>query len=456
MKQKMISLLWIFLILVLAACNRANQMEPGANIPPITTPPSEEIVIDEPEVDKSTPEIDPAIACPAAPAGAHLLVDAARGICFHYPENYGVFQGDDGGYTLYVRSLMNTEAPLVSFIFIPAGGHSLNDFVAQSLATFSLPASDIYDVTLDGKPAIMLDNFPGQDTNRRLLVLYNDQVIEMMVARIGPEYGEVGFQAESLYKTITESFQFIAPVAGAPLQAGPECPVAAEGQNLYTNAEDGYCLLLPDGYAVDDSLTTDHGGAETAIYVGSLMDVAHPRLFITVTDARGQTLDVITADREAELEADLPEFEVSWSFGHMLDGIAANQFDQVPGQDFSRQVVLVYNGRLYTLTFIPDDETAGDAYAEMQSLYDLVMDSFSFTGQPPVTMSTGQDPMRLARWYLEQEQADYSMPAGWPPGFDPASVSSSVSAASISEFSPFFADSAAGMPIPLPSIADRS
>ncbi len=61
----------------------------------------------------------------------------------------------------------------------------------------------------------------------------------------------------------------------------------------------------------------------------------------------------------------------------MLDGEPANQFDQVPGQDLSRQVLMVHNGRLYTLTFIPDDPDAGAAYDEMQLLYDTVMDSFS-------------------------------------------------------------------------------
>jgi hypothetical protein len=61
----------------------------------------------------------------------------------------------------------------------------------------------------------------------------------------------------------------------------------------------------------------------------------------------------------------------------MLDGVWANQFEQVPMQDLSRQVVLVRDGRLYTLTFIPDDPAA-DAYVEMQALYDLVLDSFSF------------------------------------------------------------------------------
>jgi hypothetical protein len=70
-----------------------------------------------------------------------------------------------------------------------------------------------------------------------------------------------------------------------------------------------------------------------------------------------------------------------WSFGYMLDGVPANQFDQVPGQDLSRQVIMVHNGRLITLTFIPDDAAAGEAYAAMQILYDAVMDSFSFLGQ---------------------------------------------------------------------------
>ena len=146
---------------------------------------------------------------------------------------------------------------------------------------------------------------------------------------------------------------------------------------LFTNAEDGYCLLLPVGYVADDSLTTEGGGTETSVYVGSPLDVAHARLFITVEDAGGRSLEEVTAEKVSEFETALPGSDVIWSFGYMLDGVLANQFEQVPGQDLSRQVVLVRDGRLYTLTFIPDDPAA-DAYVEMQTLYDLVLDSFSF------------------------------------------------------------------------------
>ena len=62
----------------------------------------------------------------------------------------------------------------------------------------------------------------------------------------------------------------------------------------------------------------------------------------------------------------------------MLDGVPANQFEQVPGQDLSRQVFFVRGDQLYTLTFVPDDPAAGAPYEEMAALYDLVMDSFSF------------------------------------------------------------------------------
>lgn len=155
------------------------------------------------------------------------------------------------------------------------------------------------------------------------------------------------------------------------------CPEAPVGTTLFTNGEDGYCLLLPDGYAVDDSLTTDNGGAETAVYVDSLMDAAHPRLFITVEEANGRTLEAVTTAKQEEFA----DFDLSYSFGLMLDGVPANQFEQLPGQDLSRQVVLVKDGRLYTLTFTPDDPAAGDAYSDMQILYETVLNSFSFLRQ---------------------------------------------------------------------------
>ncbi|MCA9953677.1 MAG: hypothetical protein KC434_03090 [Anaerolineales bacterium] len=152
------------------------------------------------------------------------------------------------------------------------------------------------------------------------------------------------------------------------------CSEAPVGTTLFTNVEDGYCLLLPDGYAVDDSLTTDNGGAETAVYVDSMLDSSHARLFITVEAANGRTLEEVTTTKQEEFA----DFDVLYTFGYTLDGVPANQFDQLPGQDLSRVLLLVKDGRFYTLTFTPDDPAAEGAYADMQTLYDTVLTSFSF------------------------------------------------------------------------------
>lgn len=366
--------LLLFVLLALAACGSAGGDEPAAD--DVVSQPA----ADQPDTVEPTPAVETGSDkvsvdnCPEAAPGAHQLIYAAQGICFLYPDNYDVFQGEDGALTLYVRSLLNTEAPLASVRLEALDGRSIQEVIPDYPSDADLATMSFLTIDLGGEQAMVLDNLPGQDINRRVIAMHDGRVVDIMVARIGEEYGEVGQQAEALYQMITESFQFIGIEPEAPLLAGPECPEAPVGSSLFTNAEDGFCLLLPDGYAVDDSLTTDNGGAETAVYVDSLMDTAHPRLFITVENANGRTLEEVTTAKQEEFA----DFEVMYSFGYMLDGVPANQFEQLPGQDLNRQVVLVHNDRFYTLTFVPDDPSMGDVYTEMQTLYDMVMDSFSF------------------------------------------------------------------------------
>lgn len=370
MKPKIIVIASLLLLFALAAC--ATTL--GEALQPTQPDTTAEPV--EPQKDKVSVD-----HCTQPAAGTHQLIYAAIGVCFLYPDQYDVMQADDKGIHLYIRSLLNTEAPLFSLSVEPASGRSLDEVTAQRLINYSLPENHSQAFELGGEPAILLDNLPGQDTNRRVIAIYNGMVYDLMVARIGAEYGAVGEQAEALFTTITSSFQFIGIELHAPLLAGPECQQMLAGTTLFTNTGDGYCLLLPEGYAVDDSLTTENGGSETAVYMDSPQDASHARLFITVVEADGRSLEEATAAHEAEIEAAAPGSDVIVSFGYMLDGVAANQFDQVPGQDLSRQVLLVHNGRLYTLTFKPDDPAASEAYNEMQTLYEMLMDSFSFLWQ---------------------------------------------------------------------------
>lgn len=318
--------------------------------------------------------------CPTAEPGHHQLIYAAKGICFNYPDTYDVFEGEDGSFTLYVDSLLNTEAPIASFNFEPANGRPLEAVLGAYLPHVDFTLARPLTINLGGETAVVLDNMPGQDINRRVIVIYDGLVMDMMVARIGEEYGAVGEQAEVLFETIVDSFQFIGIEPEAPLLAGPECPEAVAGTFLYTNFEDGYCLLLPDGYTVDESLISKEGSSQTAVFVDSPLNTANPKLFILVEAANGRTLEAVTTDKAAEIKEILGS-DAQWSFGHMLGGVAANQFDQVPGQDLSRQVLLVKDGRFFSLVFIPDEAAMGQAYAEMELLYDTVMESFDFLRQ---------------------------------------------------------------------------
>jgi hypothetical protein len=373
--KKYLFLLALFTLFALVACSPSGGGEPASE--PIVEP-TLETDVEQPEGElpaEGSEEMEEMTTadCPEAAAGTHQLIDAVQGICFLYPDNYDVIRTDDGSLTMYVKSLLNTEAPLATVRVEDVNGRTIQEIIPDYPSDADLASMSFLTVDLGGEIATVLDMLPGQDTNRRIIALHNDRIVDIMIARVGEEYGEVGQQAEALFQTMTGSFQFIAIDPAADLVAGPECPEASEGQVLYTNTEDGFCLLLPEKYMVDDTLGSDTG-TETAVFVESLMNTAEPKLFITVQPANGRTLEEVTAAKEEEFA----DFGVSYSFGYMLDGVPANQFDQLPGQDLNRQVVLIHNDRFYTLTFMPDDPAMADVYAEMETLYEVVMDSFSF------------------------------------------------------------------------------
>lgn len=374
MKQKTIFKITLLItLLFLAGCSMAGGREPAADIPEQNEDAGDPIIEDV-VADKITVE-----SCAEAESGTHQLIYAAQGICFLYPDHYDVFQGEDGSLALYVRSLLNTEAPLAIIHFEALDGRPIQEIVPGYPSDAELATISLLTIDLGGEMATVLDNLPGEDINRRVVAVRDDKVYDLMISRIGPDYGAVGEEAEALYDLITSSFQFIGTEPGAPLLAGPECPNLAENETLYTNEVIGYCLLLPANFKVQE-INPEAEQNEMVFYVDSLQDVNHAKLFISVTDANGRSLQEITDEKQAEIASIMGENPM-WSFGYMLDGVAANQFDQVPGQDLSRQVLMVHDGRLFTLTFVPDEAAVGDAYVEMQTLYDKVMDSFSFLWQ---------------------------------------------------------------------------
>lgn len=316
--------------------------------------------------------------CPEAEPGTHQLVAPAQGVCFLFPDSYNAVQGEDGTITLYVRSSFLNHVPLASIRYSPAKGQTLDELAAQRISDYAWPDTQPQSITFGGEAAVMLDNLSGQDTNRRVVAVHEDRVYDMVINGVGANYGTAGELAEELYDTVIASLQFIDIDSQVPMLAGPECPFSKENTMWYTNEPFGYCLLLPASYT---ALSIDSEGAEVAFYVDSVQDTTHPRLFITVTDADGRTLEEVTMGREAEIEKEVDGSDVMWSWASLVDGEPANLFRLVPGQQLSRQVVTLHNDRVYTFTFLPDGPETDKTYTEMLSLYEIVMDSFSFLWQ---------------------------------------------------------------------------
>jgi len=200
MKHKSLLFVLMFTLLALAACNSVTADTD-----------------DDPTAAQDVSGKISVANCVEAEPGTKQLIYAAQGVCFLYPDNYEVFQVDDGSLTLYMDSLLNTEAPLASIQFKALDGRTLQEVIPDYPSNAELATMSLLTIDLGGEIATVLDNIPGQDINRRVIALHEGRIIDIMIARFGPEYGDVGEQAEALYTMITDSFHFIGIEPEAPL-----------------------------------------------------------------------------------------------------------------------------------------------------------------------------------------------------------------------------------------------
>lgn len=152
-----------------------------------------------------------------------------------------------------------------------------------------------------------------------------------------------------------------------------DCPTQAPGTMLLVDEVHGYCLLYPDMYRVEKK-----NDRQTALFVESMLGVDHAKLFIEVRSGDGQTVQQAVED----LISSYPGFDLQPQYGLAVGGedlVAV--IDQVPGRYLSRQIVMVHDGWLYKLTFIPADKSAGEMYKQMEKLFRAVATSFTFLDQ---------------------------------------------------------------------------
>jgi len=309
--------------------------------------------------------------CSEATADTRLLKNKRHGYCLLYPIGYKVEKPSDIETELVVGSLLNAEDPRADIKVEDAAGRTADERAKQIAADFTGFPIERSSVVLGGVEAIVLDKLPGQDINRQVLFEHEGLLYHLTFWPADESAGDAYRRMEALYDTIVASFAFIPQSDEWAL--GEDClEPKADTQSLFAGSHN-FCVLYPIDYEVAQPVEN-----ELVFFVGSLQDVEHPKLFVEVQDADGRTAEQVADELQAEVQKSMPGTSVERTFGLWVGYEPAAVLENVPGQDISRQVIVVHDGRLFKLTFVPADATAGEVYTQMESLYTTVIDSFRF------------------------------------------------------------------------------
>jgi len=160
---------------------------------------------------EAPPSTQPADPCPTPGEGQLLLRNETDGYCLLYPAAYTLDQTNPGVTDIVVDNVMNHWDPRLSIAVSDAAGQTLEDIAAQLATDYAPPGFEItpQSITVAGEGAVLLDNLPGQDLNRRVAFLHGGTLYRLFIAPLGDEGSEVRRQAEMLYQLALESFRFL-------------------------------------------------------------------------------------------------------------------------------------------------------------------------------------------------------------------------------------------------------
>ena len=156
--------------------------------------------------------------CPTPNADQQLLLSQENGYCLLYPAEYSLALPNPDAIEIVKDTVMNHIDPRLSIQVEAAAGRNLAEVARQMEADY-VPAGFSVErgtITVDGVEAVMLDNLPGQDLNRRVAFVQNGRLYSLFFAPVGDEGSDVRRQAERLYRQVLDSFRFLEATASTP------------------------------------------------------------------------------------------------------------------------------------------------------------------------------------------------------------------------------------------------
>lgn len=153
--------------------------------------------------------VEPTSVCPTPAGDAQLLVNAADGYCLLYPAGYIAEQTAPGATSIVLGSRMNHTDPRVGIEVSDAQGRTLEEIGDQFVADYALGFDVVRSTTtVGGAEALVLDNLPGQDLNRRVVVLHNGRLYSFFFTPLG-ETDAFKAALDAFSQGVLGSFQFL-------------------------------------------------------------------------------------------------------------------------------------------------------------------------------------------------------------------------------------------------------
>lgn len=160
----------------------------------------------------------------------------------------------------------------------------------------------------------------------------------------------------------------LSETAVSPDDPALTCPAASEDMTPYLSEADGFCLLHPIGFEIENP-----ADGTTVIRAPQFAE-GEVTAVLTIENkgkANGRSVEELAAEL---LPADAAQTTMT------LDGETAVYADQLPGDLISRQLVVIHNDTIYVLTMSPfDEENYPDATLDAELFWDTAVPSLTFT-----------------------------------------------------------------------------
>lgn len=156
------------------------------------------------------------------------------------------------------------------------------------------------------------------------------------------------------------------------------CPVSYLNYATYISAIQGFCLLYPDTYTMNNTFADpDRIGVQlTAPHPGGGGEVMLASLGINVEGSAGG----LTSEQFATQKVNDWKIPATTPLVTMvdLDGTPAYYTDELPGQFGNRIILTVHDGTAYVMTLMPIDGVFPTQTAEAEVFFDLLLSSFTW------------------------------------------------------------------------------